>query len=358
MINNNNSKKIVIDKTFNGNYQNVKGLRTKLNTIRVNIYDLDYDYLSLTETWLHSGINDNELGLHNFNIYRLDRNSNTSPYKRGGGVAICVKKIYHSELLSTPFDSIEHIFVRIKINVNDVIIIRTCYIPLSTPSSRYIEHANAIEYILSTIDNNTRLILLGDYNLPNIIISSNNLGLTFNGTLSYQFEALINYFSYFGFYQHNSIFNNAGSLLDLVFSNDINTYVTKLNTTGLVPPDEYHPILKIVSILKDTLSSNNNKNNYVLKDFKKANYESICKSFNIINWDNLFSNKDIDNAVNIFYETVNNIIETQVPKRYQNKSQYPPWFNSNLRKLIKNKNVAHKLLSCLKTSMTISLFLI
>lgn len=88
----NNSKNIVNNKTFNGYYQNVRGLRTKLNTLRLNIYDLDFDYFFLTETWLYSDVNDNELGFHNLNIYRLDQNSNTSPYKRGGGVAFCVKK--------------------------------------------------------------------------------------------------------------------------------------------------------------------------------------------------------------------------------------------------------------------------
>lgn len=56
----------------------------------------------------------------------------------------------------------------------------------------------------------------------------------------------------------------------------------------------------------------------------------------------MFSNKNVDSAVNIFYETVNNIIETQVSMRHHCKPQYPIWFNTSLRTLVKNKNSAHK----------------
>lgn len=171
---------------------------------------------------------------------------------------------------------------------------------------------------MSTADNNTQLVLLGEYNLPNVIISSNEHSLVCNDAFSDQAEALINYFSYVGFYQHNTILNNANSQLDLVFSNDINTYVNHLHTSGLVPIDEYHPILKTSSIIKGILSTYN-KNKCVLKDFKRANYELICKSFNLIDWNNLFSNKNFNSVVNIFYET-------QVSMRHHCKPQHPVWF--------------------------------
>lgn len=73
-------------------YQNVRGLRTKLNLLRTNVPCLNYDFFALTETWLYDSIYDNELNFNNYNIFRFDRNHHTSKYKRGGGVALCTYK--------------------------------------------------------------------------------------------------------------------------------------------------------------------------------------------------------------------------------------------------------------------------
>lgn len=42
----------------------------------------NFDYIILTETWLTSGIHDAELGMIDYNIYRLDCNSNNSIHKK------------------------------------------------------------------------------------------------------------------------------------------------------------------------------------------------------------------------------------------------------------------------------------
>jgi len=59
-------------------YQNCRGLRSKLVNLRCNATALDHIFIILSETWLTNGIFDNELGLHNYNIFRCDRSSLTS----------------------------------------------------------------------------------------------------------------------------------------------------------------------------------------------------------------------------------------------------------------------------------------
>lgn len=59
-------------------YQNVRGSKTKFRKSTVSTETVEYDVLMFTETWLHSGIFDLELGLHNFNIYGFDRSIMTS----------------------------------------------------------------------------------------------------------------------------------------------------------------------------------------------------------------------------------------------------------------------------------------
>lgn len=59
-------------------YQNVRGLRTKLNLLRYSTFIFDYDILIFTETWLNNCFCSSELGLVNLNIFRSDRDTNTS----------------------------------------------------------------------------------------------------------------------------------------------------------------------------------------------------------------------------------------------------------------------------------------
>lgn len=66
----------------------------------------------------------------------------------------------------------------------------------------------------------------------------------YNDTHSDQAKILINYFSYFSFYQHNLTNNYSGSQLDLVFFNDINTNVYILFITNLVSIDKHDQIKK------------------------------------------------------------------------------------------------------------------
>jgi len=82
-------------------FQNVRGLRTKLFDLRIAMASVseDFDIIVLVETWLNDGILNSELGLENFNIYRLDRTPTNSVYSRGGGVLIAVRKNLLSRVL-------------------------------------------------------------------------------------------------------------------------------------------------------------------------------------------------------------------------------------------------------------------
>lgn len=52
--------------------------------------------ITLSETWLHDGISNNEIHLDDYVLYRADRGS------RGGGVATYVSSNLSSKLTKTP----------------------------------------------------------------------------------------------------------------------------------------------------------------------------------------------------------------------------------------------------------------
>ena len=66
-------------------YQNVRGLRTKINELKVNLGTIDFDIVCFTETWLNSEFFDAEICGENFLLFRKDRNYSLSNTSRGGG---------------------------------------------------------------------------------------------------------------------------------------------------------------------------------------------------------------------------------------------------------------------------------
>ena len=66
-------------------YQNVRGLRTKFDKLRSLSVAFDYDIIILVETWLYTGIFEEELGMNTFSIFRCQRSD--CPDDTGGGVS-------------------------------------------------------------------------------------------------------------------------------------------------------------------------------------------------------------------------------------------------------------------------------
>ena len=76
-------------------YQNVRGLCSKLNTFYVNVCDLSYDVIFLTETWLVESVRDSEFFPEYYSVVRSDRNCAVVGRGRGGGVLVAFAPNIH-----------------------------------------------------------------------------------------------------------------------------------------------------------------------------------------------------------------------------------------------------------------------
>lgn len=119
-----------------GFYQNCRGLRTKLLTLKCNLASFNYVFIVLTETWLSSDVFDYELGFDNYNIYRCDRNNLMSICTRGGGVLIAVHKDFHSQIISITNLNIGQMYVSFYYN-NEKFIVGGVYLPPNSPIQSY-----------------------------------------------------------------------------------------------------------------------------------------------------------------------------------------------------------------------------
>lgn len=88
-------------------------------------------------------------------------------------------------------------------------------------------------------------------------------------------------FNLVNFTQKNQVFNNTGSVLDLIFTNSESTQVSQA-TDPLVPCDLYQPALINSCLSLSDFPMLDTQHKYF--DFKIANYERIFHNLKVIDW--------------------------------------------------------------------------
>lgn len=152
-------------------YQNVRGLRTKTQDFRLSSTGCDYDVISLTETGLHSGLNDGELvDCNDFCIYRCDRSELNSDHERFGGVLVAVRSKIASERIVVPStECVEMVVARLRF-CKMCVYICCLYIPSGSPVSVYRQYTDALRTVVEFIDMDAvdKLYVAGDFNMRDV----------------------------------------------------------------------------------------------------------------------------------------------------------------------------------------------
>lgn len=195
-------------------------------------------------------------------------------------------------------------------------------------------HLSSVENVISNLKPHS-VILCGDFNIPHINWSSDLLGLSASGDFNPVSHAIVDSFSFLNFFQLNSISNNQGNTLDLIFSNS-NKVTVCLATEPLVIPDSYHPPLHIRIPIQ---AKNKYSNTHTYKDFKSANYIAISRFLSYYNWEATFSLYSVDGAAIIFNEALLQSIQWYVRNKTFHSPKFPHWTSPDLRNLILHKNV-------------------
>jgi len=222
-------KIIYVKKNLNllsGFYQNVRGLRTKLFSIQLNMPSLlHFDYFILTETWLTHDISDAELNMADYNIYRLDRNLSNSSHNKGGGVLIAVLRRFGSRSLPITNLSCEHLSVMINVN-NTKILLHTCYIPPNSFLEFFKTYCDFIEnHYINYPD--SILIIVDDFNLPGIHWENSDKHANITGLKTNKSELLEELIVFVQLFQHNFSNNHCSNILDLNFFNNVDLTISK-----------------------------------------------------------------------------------------------------------------------------------
>jgi hypothetical protein len=305
-------------------YQNINGMRTKLQHFYQNVLNSNYDVICLTETNLISGIFDGEIIDSRYNIFRRDRDIANSTKESGGGVLIAVKKKFQV-LRQAHWDSNqEDIWITIKSNNchSPNINICVCYLPPDLNCTKRDEFYSDCQMILLNHCDD-RFAIVGDFNTPEYSPISQNTDEP--SCTPKRLLLLQEFISICNLQQCNYIPNDKGRYLDLVLSSVKTLPVVEADI--LSRKDRPHPALEIEVPLVCDVSKNLKQSNKKQLNFAKCDYEGIRHELQSVDWHNLLSSSDVNDCVNVFYDKLFEIINKYTPLTSMKSDKYPIWYS-------------------------------
>nr|CAI5846351.1 unnamed protein product [Callosobruchus analis] len=290
-------------------YQNAGGIRTKVSEIRKTVECCDYTVIVIVETWLNRDFFDGELGLKNYDIFRTDRDNTSSTKIRGGGVMIAVKKSLAGKHVVVPDNDLEQVFIQVKSSFGHILF-GAVYIPPSSDTDVYVRCTSSVDYILNEYTN-SRLCLLGDFNIPDAIWCNDDFGIQVNCQEKSAALILQDCFSYYNLFQVNNIPNSRGVMLDLVFSSFPDVTVSEPEEP-IFPNSIHHSAINFdLKVEKDTGIHYEE----LYYDFKNADYFCINNYLASVDWNTIITN-DINSTLENFYTHLYHIIGLCVPLKH------------------------------------------
>lgn len=323
----------------------MRGLRTKLLDLKSAILcsATRYDIIVFVETWLNASISSSELGLDEFNIFRVDRSPLTSSFSRGGGVLVAIRNTLSCSQIAPNRADVEQVFVRVRLQTGHLIV-GALYLPPASQPLLYENHVGCVAEILQSYRDDG-FCILGDYNLPHAdwscvpcTLCSKKPGISSQESTS--IDLLQDGYNLCNLAQMNTIVNAFDNMLDLIFVSDTDVVVDNV-TEYIIAPDPYHPPLKVC--LRYLLPSTTYCQNAIAyKDFKNGDYRGMVNYLNAVDWDLMTDGIHPDAAVDHLYAHLHAAIDAFIPVKFLKSSSYPRWFSSRLKKLIYDKKIAHK----------------
>lgn len=316
--------------SFNSNkfkilHLNINGLSSKLEHL-FNIINLkSFDLISLNETKID---NNTQINLNNnfYNIIRRDR----SIY--GGGILLLIKKSYKI-ILEKISDKYELILLHLLIN-NELNYFLCGYNPHINHSKNFFEYME-FEFLIN-LNFLQNIFILGDFN--NDLLSGNTTELK-------QFIAKYDLlYSDSGptrictkYYKKTDSYKTSSTQIDVIISNKPNFIQSKSISCSFTD----HNIL----ISELNITQHKNQTNIIYNRLlNQNNLRKINQKILFVNLDSNILN--IDNYWSYSKNIIKNIINEIAPinkLKVKNKKLIQPWFSLELKKLLKEKEITHRI---------------
>ena len=330
--------------TFSLYYQNVGGLRTKIEDFYVKSSALDFDIIVFCETWLNENHNTTELvNCKLYNVFRKDRCALKTGLNRGGGVLIAVKNCFSVKSLPLKYllsaSDTDQLIILITFSNKFEVFLAVSYIPPNSTLESYETHFKNCSYYFDNLKSHQHIIYVGDFNLGNILWNPDVGTIPFISNSHYE-SLLLDFLSIYNLKQINNMCNDNSRLLDLVF---VDKDIISEAFTPIMPIFEksFHHSPLIIELSSQFYQPFHPINNEYY-NFKKADFVALNSFLRTFDWVLEFQDKNLQNMYVSFLKIIKEGLNNFVPKKYITCNSNPPWYNKELTNMKNKKTKAYK----------------
>ncbi|XP_017486280.1 PREDICTED: uncharacterized protein LOC108374770 [Rhagoletis zephyria] len=186
------------------------------------------------------------------------------------------------------------------------------------------------------------VIVLGDFNLAGVSWDLID-GILVPNSSRDLFNQFLNDLSDLSLYQINSVSNNLGKCLDLVFVDDVSNVTIAPSYALITPVDSHHPPLELSLInSRNSCCFISKKSRAERYSFKTADYNKLRLEISKITWPQYDGNAE-DSALH-FSNSLRHIFSKIIPLvKEANVTSNAQWFTGELKRLKNQKSKAFKL---------------
>ena len=283
--------------------------------------------IGLTESWCHKDIEDSEIAIDGYTLFRKDRLVGI-----GGGVLLYVSEDLKAESVPVlnSHDFEDSIWCKVRISPSKTLLIGVCY---RSTNSSHINNINLIDLLNKVTDlpDINQILIMGDFNYPGI--DWENMS-TSGGRDAESFHEKMNDYLFIQHVKFNTRhrINNVSSRLDLIFTNEEEMIGNISPEVPLGRSDHVGVLfqLELPTIVKTQAHEANSLN------FQKADYDKMNLQFSQMNWHSLFADNSIESVWYEFKSTYQRIVCDCTPI-YDPTKKKPPWRKARVKKHIKKK---------------------
>ncbi|XP_055522520.1 uncharacterized protein LOC129716712 [Wyeomyia smithii] len=337
-------------------YQNVRGLRTKIDELFLATRDCNLDIIILTETGLDDRINSNQLFGSSFNVFRCDRSSQNSNKSSFGGVLIAVAHCHASSLIETVNGNcLEQVCVSTTIRGTKLLLCGVYIPPDRSHKVDVIEkHIASVGELYDKRGDNSIVLICGDFNQPRLEWTVDSAVISAH--LPAASATLVDGMDFYNLCQTNLQRNHLGRILDLVFCPSDCRVSTERSVVPLLPVDLHHPPLTItlpVTCSSDIARARVEVGNRSL-NYRRIDFAALSDYLLNFDWESLLTCTDIDELTHRFCDVIVQWLHSNLP--FVKRPNSPAWGTLWLRELKRLKNSSQRKYRRLKTALTKSDF--
>ncbi|XP_053692152.1 uncharacterized protein LOC128740616 [Sabethes cyaneus] len=335
-------------------YQNVRGLRTKIDELFLSTCECNLDIIILTETGLDDRINSLQLFGSSFNVFRCDRNPCNSDKSSFGGVLIAVAQCHPSAIIETVNGkNLEQISVKATVRGTTILLCGVYIPPNRSQNIDVVEiHMSTVGELLSKCADKDVLLICGDFNQPRLVWDVNSVAASAH--LPAAGAALRDGMDFFNLNQINFQTNHLGRTLDLVFCSPDHRSLVEGSITPLLPVDPHHPPLTITvptarnnSAAFTRVGNDNEKRSL---NYRKIDFVALSDYLSSYDWGILHDYSDVSDMTATFCDIIEQWLNLNLP--FLKPRNSPAWSTVRLRELKRLKNNSQRKYRRLKTTAT------